>query len=302
MNAVTRTGAVILNYRDNAAALRLAAVFRDSGCVSVTAIVDNSETGGLEGSEPPIDGGSVIFLRCPNDGYARGNNRGLRELDAAHGAFDYFIVSNTDVEVTAEAVKACVDYLDSHPSCAVAAPRMMRPDGTPHHLSAWRERTFLCDLAYSSGILSRTVGMYRETYPAEYFAEEVSSVDCVSGSFFVVRAGPFRQMGYFDEHTFLFYEEDILGFRLKRMGLTEALLNRYSFIHREGVSAGRRVNYLKKYLIMQRSRLYFHRVYLRTGPLRYFVLCLATALGTVENALKTVYYNLRAPSPRRQGR
>jgi N-acetylglucosaminyl-diphospho-decaprenol L-rhamnosyltransferase len=212
----------------------------------------------------------------------------LRAIEQAVGIPDYFIISNPDIEVDASAVRECVAFLEQHEDYAVAAPHMMRPDGTCHHLAGWRERTFLCDLAYSSGILSRLIGMYRETYPEEHWKAEYSSVDCVTGSFFIIRGRVFSKLGYFDEGTFLFYEEDILGYRLKRLGYKEAVLNTCTFVHEEGVSAGQNVNYIKKYLMMQKSRLYFHQRYKRLNIFKYLILCLATCLGFFENLLKTI--------------
>ncbi|HEX2937444.1 MAG TPA: hypothetical protein VHO66_00825, partial [Ruminiclostridium sp.] len=84
-----------------------------------------------------------------------------------------------------------------------------------------------------------------------------------------------------------------LGFKLKRMGYKTAVLGNYFFIHSEGNSVNKSLNFLKKYMIMQKSRLYFHRRYLKTPIFLYILLCLATALGAVEKSLKTVYYHIK---------
>lgn len=283
-----RTAAIILNHGDNGNAARLAGDFGRFSSVDLTVVVDNTGDGGLQ----KLDGEKAALLKVENRGYSAGNNEGLAYVDA-HGGAEFVVISNPDVFVGEESVRACLDFLRENPSYAVAAPRMHASDGTPHHLAAWRERTFLCDLAYSSGILSRLVGMRRECYPIGYLERPVADVDCVAGSFFVVRRRVLSRAGDFDERTFLYYEEDILGYKLKRLGYKTAVLGGFGFVHSEGASVSRSLNYLKRYLAMQRSRLYFHRRYIKTAPAKLLVLYLATALGTAEKSLKTLFWSLR---------
>lgn len=283
-----RAAAVILNYKDNENTLRLVRSFEKYDTIDRTVVVDNSVSGGIDS----ITGVKTTLLKAPNTGYAAGNNAGIKFIEQSGGA-DFILISNPDVFVDCDAVNACIDFLKHNSQYALAAPRMFTANGKPHRLSAWRERTFLCDFAYSSGLLSRIIGMCRECYPESYFDTEFSDVDCAAGSFFVIRESAFKKAGFFDEHTFLYYEEDILGFKLKRLGYKSAILNKYHFLHCEGASVNRSMNFLRKYLIMQKSRLYFHRRYLKTNLLKYSALCAATALGTVEKTLKTLYYRLR---------
>jgi GT2 family glycosyltransferase len=283
-----KIAAVILNYNDNENTLRLVKDFEGFDFISRVVVADNSGKTGLKS----LNESKATLLRLANSGYAAGNNAGLALIDKDGGA-DFIIISNPDVFVTEDAVAACVDFLQNHKDYALAAPRMFTVDGKPHHLSGWQERTFLCDFAYSSGILSRLVGMCRECYPESYFKRPFSDVDCVAGSFFVIRASIFKQAGYFDEHTFLYYEEDILGFKLKRLGFKSAVINSIRFIHCEGTSVNKSMNYLRRYLTMQKSRLYFHRHYKKTSLPKYTALCLATGLGMVEKSAKTVIYRLR---------
>ncbi|HEX3026041.1 MAG TPA: hypothetical protein VHR42_02255, partial [Clostridia bacterium] len=232
-----------------------------------------------------------------NNGYAAGNNAGLDYLKEKFGLFDYIIISNPDIEVHLQAIEACRDFLENHDTMALAAPRMHGPDGLPHHLSGWKERTFLCDLAYSSGLLSRTVGMYRETYPESYFQGEYSRVDCAAGSFFMIKGPVFYEIGKFDPNTFLYYEEDILGVRIKRAGYEEAVLNRFGFTHFEGTSVNRSLSMVKKYLTMQKSRIYFQRHYRRINFAQLLVLYAATLLGLTEKLVKAVFYRFHDGHP-----
>lgn len=283
--------AIILNHCDNQNTLRLASVMAQEEIVTAIMIVDNSGVHGLNGSEAELQSDKINFMVITNEGYARGNNLGIREIEKRYGHQDFIVISNPDVEVSGESIRLCLQFLLENEDCALTSPQVLRPSGELNHLTGWKERTFLCDFAYSSGVLSRLIGMYRETYPKDYFKTPFSTVDCASGSFFMIRGSVFKQVGYFDENTFLFYEEDILGFKIKRLGKKECVLNTCSIIHREGVSAGRNINYLKKYMTMQKSRLYFHRCYKKTGIIKYSLLCVATGIGYIENLIKQIIYN-----------
>lgn len=293
MSFDNKTGAVILNYKDNENTIRLCHDFENYSCIEKIVVVDNSGEVGL--SETDFKGAEfskTLLLNVQNNGYSAGNNRGIEKLDEL-GSFKYIIISNPDIFIEEKAVAACIDFLEKNEDYAIAAPRMHTKDGKPHHLAAWNERTFLCDLAYSSGILSRTVGMYRECYDESFFKKEIATVDCVAGSFFVISRKALKKVGNFDTNTFLYYEEDILGYKLKRLGLKTALLCREKFLHCEGNSVNKSFNYLKRYRTMQKSRLYFHRTYLKTPKHRYFILLLATLLGTLEKSVKTIMAKLK---------
>lgn len=287
-----KVAAVILDHNDHLNALRLVSQFKHYEILTKIAVVDNSPQPAGAAFLREAEDEKVEYLRVGNDGYAAGNNAGVRLLEEKFGPFDAYLISNTDVEVRAQAIERCAAALRDDASLAVAAPQMYRPDGTPHPLTGWRERTLLCDLAYSSGILSRLLGMYRETYPPAYFETPVSYVDCVAGAFFMVRGAAFRQVGYFDPATFLYYEEDILGKRLRDAGYRLAVLNGCRYIHYEGVAVRRSVNLLGKYRMMQKSRIYFQRHYQKISPVGCALLYAATALGFAEKALRTAQAKL----------
>lgn len=279
-----RIAAVILNHGDNANTLRLAASLLRCVQIACVCVADNTGSGGLNGREPVFADTRALFFICENDGYAAGNNRAMAMAEARFGLPDYFLIANPDILIENEAVLRCAALLDAHPELAVAAPRLLRADGAPHDLPGWKRRTVRGDLAYSSGILARLLGMRREAYPAAHWAQRpFARADCVCGACFLVRAAVMQAAGGFDTHTFLFYEEDILGAKLRQMGLGEAVCTDCAYTHLEGVSM--HVS-LKKYRIMQRSRIYFHRAYNDASGWELFLLRAATLLGSAECLFK----------------
>lgn len=282
-----KAGLIVLDHNDAQDALRLCRSLAPCEALQRIVVVENGGEGACEALRPlEQESEKIEVLSSKNEGYAKGNNLGVRRLMQRFGEFDYYVIANPDVAVTQEALLACVGFLEENKSYALAAPHMLRPDGTQHPLSGWRERSFQCDLAYSSGLLSRLVGMYREVYPPAHWQTPVSDVDCAAGSFFVIRGVLFRQVGLFDEKTFLYYEEDILGSRLRHFGWKLAVLNTVTFVHNEGAAVGKALSELKKYRAMQKSRLYFQRRYKQISEWKYTLLRFATAMGTLEKLIK----------------
>lgn len=293
----TKTGMVVLNHNDTQNTERLCGEAALCPAVDNIVVADNSAPE-KRCSLQKLPAEKATMLPVANMGYAAGNNAGiaclLSRLDA-----DYIIISNPDVIVSCEAMQACVAFLEGHPEFAVAAPRMHGPDGSAHPLSGWKEKDFVCDLAYSSGLLTRLLGVNREVYPPEHWHGEYSEVDCVAGSFFVVRRASFQKAGFFDENTFLFYEEDILGHKLRRMGFCLAVLNDQLFTHLEGISYQMSpAAILSRYRHMQTSRLYFQKRYRKAGMGKMILLYAASGLGFVEKCIKAGWLVLKARTKR----
>ena len=54
-----------------------------------------------------------------NYGFAEGYNRALKQVDA-----EYYVLLNSDVEVTPHWLRPLLDYMDKHPECAVCQPKL----------------------------------------------------------------------------------------------------------------------------------------------------------------------------------
>ncbi len=91
--------------------------------VTETIVVDNGSADGtvpwLETHYPAV---RVVALES-NKGFCGGNNAGIA---AARG--EYVVLLNNDVEVTLGWLEPLVDWMESHPECAAAQPKLLRYD------------------------------------------------------------------------------------------------------------------------------------------------------------------------------
>ena len=91
--------------------------------------------------------------------------------------------------------------------------------------------------------------------------EDDLKVDCIAGSFFIAKYDSLKKVDFLDENTFLFYEEDILGARLKKIGLEIHILNNLKFMHYESQTIGKMMNMFKKMDILFDSKIYYQKEY-----------------------------------------
>ena len=86
-------------------------------------------------------------------------------------------------------------------------------------------------------------------------------VDCVAGACFFTTIDVIKSIDYLDEEVFLFYEEDILGYRLDYKQYQTYLLNNVEFVHMESQSIKKTYNYYKKMEYLFKSRMYYQKTY-----------------------------------------
>ena len=207
-------------------------------------------------------------------GYAYGNNFGVRYLIEKYGEnyFDNFVISNPDISVQDDVIKKCVSYLNSSKKIAAVAPRMHFARGVARR-SAWKKRTYLIDIACSTRVLELLLFflLKRGEYSKEDFSKETLKVHTLAGSFFIIKAEVFKKIGMFDENTFLFFEEDILGDKIKEIGMDIISMNNLKFIHYDSQTIGKIMSAFKKQKIMFESRKYYHKVYNNKNAIQLFV-------------------------------
>ena len=70
-----------------------------------------------------------------------------------------------------------------------------------------------------------------------------------------------KKYGFFDDNVFLFYEEDILASKIKRLGYESYSLNNVKFIHYESQSISKVISYFNKIKKLQISKMYYQKKY-----------------------------------------
>jgi GT2 family glycosyltransferase len=174
-------------------------------------IVDNASTDGsvdwLRHHAPT----ARLTVLPTNTGFVGGNNAALRQLDT-----DYAVLLNTDVRVEPGWLEPLVRWMDTHPACAAAQPKVLSEADPGRFDYAGAAGGHIDALGYPFArgrlfdTLERDEGQYDT--PAEIF--------WASGAALMLRASALRQVGLFDERFFMHMEEIDLCWRLRAAGHT----------------------------------------------------------------------------------
>lgn len=260
---MNRLSIIVLNYNDADTTLEYMDLIKDYKIIDHIIVVDNaSSDNSFERLLPlsQLDRIDVI-ASDKNGGYAYGNNYGIRYVNQTYGESEYILISNPDISVSEDTIAYCLDFLDAHENAAIVAPRMRDINGNFHPLSGWKQRSIRGDYRESNTIIwgYNEYKRVEEYDQSEYENTDALKVDCVAGSFFFARNSIFKEIGYFDEGTFLYFEEDIIGSKLGKLGYDNYILTNKEFTHYESVSVSKTFKIYKRQRLLLKSRLYYFK-------------------------------------------
>lgn len=235
---------IIVNY--NAADLAIEAVQsivdrdHDGHQVSVH-LVDNASPDGsaatLQAAAQTHNWGAQMTLYCEdvNHGFGRGNNVVLSALAAQVTPPDYVFLLNPDAQLKNDALAILVQFMNSHPDCAVAGTRAYNPGASNPVTAAFRfpSLTSVFSAALSFGPVARLLKNHAVAIGADL---PTCEIDWVSGAATLARFHVWQDIGFFDPEFFLYYEEVELMYRTKQAGWTCWHVAEAEILHIEGAS------------------------------------------------------------------
>ena len=146
-----------------------------------------------------------------NYGYAKGYNTILRQVQA-----NYFVLLNTDVEVTPGWIEPIIALMESDALVAACQPKLLAYNDKTRFEYAGAAGGWLDALGYP--FTRGRVFEYCETDSGQY--NDTSKVFWASGAALFVRADLFLQFNGFDEYFFAHQEEIDLCWRFQKAGFS----------------------------------------------------------------------------------
>lgn len=193
-----KVAVIIVNYNDAEDTLKYVKKITEYETINRIVVVDNkSTTEGTFDKLKELESAKVKVIESDkNGGYDYGNNFGIKYLDSLNEEYDYYIISNPDIEITEEAIKHCLEVINSDEKIGVIAPRMFNKDSKPIRRSSWKIRTFLLDVVHSTRILE--ILFYKVLRNGEYsnkeYEQELLEVEAISGAFFIIKEKALRDV------------------------------------------------------------------------------------------------------------
>lgn len=174
-------------------------------------VADNaSSDGSISFLESEFPGIRLIKLD-KNYGFSGGYNRALEQLDSK-----YFLLLNSDVEVTAGWLPPLIQFMENHDNCGLCSPKVKDFQRKSHFEYSGAAGGFIDRYGYPfcRGRLFDCV----EEDTGQY--DDVIEIFWGSGACLMVRASLFITVGGLDEQFFAHMEEIDLCWRLKNLGST----------------------------------------------------------------------------------
>lgn len=232
----------------------------------------------------------IILENKRNEGYAAGNNFGLRHIRKNITTVDAVLISNPDIIISNIRILEKM-YKTLHDIQDIGAITVQTIyNGIIHepNESCWRFASVPRMLMMSSILFGRFVDHKRYK---EYALDEsgTSKVDIVQGCFFMSRIEVLESIGYFDSHTFLYSEEMILATRLHNAGYSNVIIPTEYIYHNHKEKDRSLINYRNKIFDMRcyfDSRKYFVVAYTKISkPVKKLVCCLFEVNFTIKKLL-----------------
>lgn len=265
-----KLAAIILNYNTPNQTVNLACQIDQLGHYVV--IVDNcSSDDSVNFIRNKIQELQNCKLICAetNGGYAKGNNVGIR-FAIKEWNVDYVAIMNPDIEMLHKDTleKLCQALEEDNNLAGVTALTIFNEDLNRDNSCAARLLTpvelIFSDLFFWGQFIKKNYSSLTGN------KNLVAYVDKVQGCFFVMKTKEFEDIGLFDEHTFLYFEEDIIGQKVKKSGLKLGVLLSEIIRHNHGVKDREMFNKEKRLFYnkcMMESKKYYMLNVLKANPL-----------------------------------
>ncbi len=170
-------------------------------------IVDNASSDGTPqfirekfGDDPRVE----ILERKTNDGFSAGHNFVLDRLTS-----EFHAVINPDVIIRDDVLEIMASYMREHPEIGLLSPRIRFPDGRNQVLGKRDPK-----LRYLVASRMRGKGEPNRLLREYAMLDEDLSAPCdienATGCFMLLRTDLFREIGGFDTHYFLYFEDSDL--------------------------------------------------------------------------------------------
>lgn len=284
---------MILNYNDSGTTLQLLNQIKEYQSLDSIVVVDNHSTDDSVCQLQAVAGGHIHLLQAEkNGGYGSGNNLGIRYAREQLGA-SYVIVANPDVQFEESLVKEMKITIDHVPDCGLISARIFNPQGQ-ELFSCWKLLPLALDLLDTGLITRRLFKPWLNYSPKIYRHKPFVQVDAVPGSFFMLAVNRLGETAVFDEHVFLYYEEKILGMKLKAKGKKILLLTQKRYIHAHSVTIDKSIKSITdKQRILHNSKQYYYKEYLKAGRTGLWIANLFLGIVMLEVRLLTEFFGMR---------
>tara|TARA_S200000501_G_scaffold190210_1_gene179135 strand:+ start:129708 stop:130607 length:900 start_codon:yes stop_codon:yes gene_type:complete len=223
----------------------------------------------------------VDFIKTKSNlGYGAGNNCGIKYLKDKYN-LEYLMICNPDIKISIENIPKILKDFQIDKMIAAVSIQMIDVNNLKK-LSAWKLPDLIDDLILSISILNKVFTnkiYYTDSSKPRY-------VEVLQGAFLIIKSEAMDYIGGYDEKVFLYGEERILGYKLKKAGYKLYFNPNFTFIHKIGASIEKEFPLKSsKFMIMQQSRRHYHKHYLNQNWIKLTIFDFFSFVGKLEKMI-----------------
>jgi len=233
----------------------------------------------------------ILVKNHENYGYARGNNIGIRfALNTLKS--DYILILNNDVIIeNREMLNKLLESAESDSSIGAVSPVLRSTNGEVQRACTRNLPGFLDFIFVYTFIGQRVLKenkIWKSHFNYDYSFDRPAEFGVLGGSCILFRSQAIAEIGLFDENTFLYWEEYIIGCKLVRHGWKSILRSDTEITHK-GESCIKNLNLKSwaRYWSIQ-SELYYLDTYASQNVLKKSIIRAALLTEAVLALLDTM--------------
>jgi GT2 family glycosyltransferase len=296
---IPKAGVVIVNYNNFSDTIKYINdyLFKQESIDLEIVVVDNaSPNESLKMLENEFSGNEkiTIIANNKNSGYAAGNNIGIRFLEKTDCG--YIVISNNDIEIDNRMlISELIVKYQSLENVAFISPVMLVNGNISKEYNAWRLPDKIKEI-FNSSYTFKLAGYWyirRFYYNIDFRNSEAIKADCLAGSFFLGSTQIFKEINYLDENTFLYYEENIIGRKVKDLKKQNYLIPDISYAHKPSSTVDNIFSIKEKHKILLNSKIYFWEHYCNAGIIFINLLKIGFLIYSIEHFFLLPYHKLK---------
>lgn len=296
---------IILNYNTIDDAIRAADSVKNNSITDsyVVCIADNCSSKKEDQEKCREYKSDHIITICldKNNGYAVGNDKAIKFIKKKYEP-EYYIIMNPDVLLLTEGtIEGMIDRIESVGENIVGGQPLVwncyysdNPK-TQQNIRRVPDYRDICMLSFLPFKALDRKRYRRMIYADEMPYEKEIKYRVPSGAFFFIKADIFDAIGLFDPHTFLYYEEHILGKKLERIDKQLLFMPQYIVRHEHGKSTGNNHYKINKFTdeCELKSKLYYAKRYLNCSNKELKKIVALSKTNVAFEYLYTFYNRIR---------
>ncbi|MBQ6135027.1 MAG: glycosyltransferase family 2 protein [Bacilli bacterium] len=260
-------GMVIVNYNDYPMTSRLVHNVENYSCLDLIVVVDNASSDDSFSKLEKLANDRVAIIQNHSRQYSSGLNFGAQYLMEKIGSC-CILFSNSDIIVKKEEDMKIL-FQDVKDDVVVVGP-VVDEHGVLNR--GWRLPSTFQEILFNIPFFSHYFKRKYLLYDEKLYEGNTSFVDVVSGCFFLVDSQFLKNCGFFDEGTFLYYEEQIFAEIVKRKKKKEMIDNRVVIIHDHSVTIDKSLKRIQKHKVLKKSQRYYLKKYKNVNFIQMFLL------------------------------